>query len=63
VDLNHLYFRHQILQMQAEHSASAAKRALHARHAAVVAERIGCVQRAIGAPAAGGWAAAGLACS
>jgi hypothetical protein len=63
VDLNRLYFRHQILQLRAEHSALPEQRALHARHAAVVAERIGCVQRAIGAPAAGGWAAAGLAFS
>jgi hypothetical protein len=55
MDLNQLYFRHQILKMRAEHSALAERRALHDRRAAALAERIGRFQRALGARAAVGW--------
>jgi hypothetical protein len=56
MDLNCLYFRHQIQHMRAEHSALAERRALHARRAAALAARIGGFQRTIGARAAAGWA-------
>jgi hypothetical protein len=59
MDLNQLYFDHQILSMRAEHSAHAAHRALHARRAAAMADRIGSFQRTLGARAATGWAAEG----
>jgi hypothetical protein len=57
VDLNRLYFRHQILQMRAQHSPRPEQRTRDARRAAAVAARIGSIQRALGAPAGGSPAA------
>ena len=57
MDLNQLYFDHQILQMQADGTDLPGSRILHLRGAALVAGRIGCIQRAAGAGAAEGWSA------
>jgi len=57
VDLNKLYFDHQILLMRADGTEQAGERARHMHGAALVAGRIGCMQRAVGADAADGWSA------
>jgi hypothetical protein len=55
VDLNRLYFDHQISIMRASRSATFAGRERHAWRASRIAGRIGCAQRALGAAAAPGW--------
>lgn len=57
MDLNQLYFDHQILRMRADRAPSPETMALHNRGAARVAGRIGCIQRAVGAHAAAHWSA------
>jgi hypothetical protein len=57
MDMNQLYFDHQLLRMQADRAPSPETTALHNRGAALVAGRIGCMQRAIGAYAAPNWTA------
>lgn len=57
MDLNQLYFDHQLLQMQADRTRRPDRRILHLRGAALIAGRIGCMQRASGAGAADGWSA------
>ena len=56
MDLNQLYFDHQLLLMQAERAASPELRCSHRQGAALIAGRIGCMQRAMGAGAASSWA-------
>jgi hypothetical protein len=56
VDLNRLYFDHQLLLMEAERANCPDLRQLHRNGAALIAGRIGCMQRALGAKAARGWA-------
>lgn len=56
MDLNRLYFDHQLLLMQAEREPCPDRRLLHRHGAALIAGRIGCMQVALGAQAAGGWA-------
>lgn len=58
MDLNQLYFDHQVLLMQAQSEPCADRRRLHRNGAALVAGRIGCMQVAMGARAAQGWAVA-----
>ena len=55
VDLNQLYSDHQIAVMRAGPASS--RELHHARHfaASLIAGRIGCMQRALGASAAAGW--------
>jgi hypothetical protein len=55
VDLNQLYFDHQVLLMQATRARTNALRQLHEVAATHVAGRIGCMQRALGATAGRGW--------
>jgi hypothetical protein len=55
MDLNQLYFDHQILRMRADGSSLPGPRARHLRHAATIAARIGWVQRAAGAGAWPAW--------
>jgi hypothetical protein len=55
VDLNRLYFDHQIHLMEAEHARSPELRQRHHNGATLIAGRIGCMQRAMGADAANGW--------
>ena len=55
VDLNQLYFDHQILLMRAAGSPVMADAALHLRDAARIAGQIGGVQRAKGASAEAYW--------
>jgi len=57
VDLNQLYFDHQILLIQADGAASTAARRGHEAAAAQVAERIGQRQVRLGAAAACAWMA------
>ncbi len=52
MDLNQLYFDHQLLLMQAQSEPCADRRRLHRNGAALVAGRIGCMQVAMGARAA-----------
>lgn len=58
MDLNQLYFDHQLLLMQAEREPCAERQQLHLHSAALIAGRIGCMQGALGARAASGWAGA-----
>lgn len=58
MDLNQLYFDHQLLVMQAQREPCPDRRRLHRDGAALVAGRIGCMQVALGARAAGRWAEA-----
>jgi hypothetical protein len=58
VDLNRLYFDHQILLMEAERASSSELRQRHCNGAALLAGRIGCMQRAMGADAAPAWSRA-----
>ena len=55
MDLNQLYFDHQVLLMQATRARTHALRHCHEVAATHVAGRIGCMQRALGAHAARGW--------
>lgn len=57
MDLNQLYFDHQVLLMQAERSGSYYSKQEHVIGASLVAGRIGCMQRALGATAAPVWEA------
>lgn len=57
MDLNQLYFDHQLLLMKASQATSAGVRQEHEIDASHVAGRIGCMQRAIGAAAAPIWEA------
>jgi hypothetical protein len=57
VDLNQLYFDHQLLLMKASRATSAGARHEHENGASHVASRIGRMQRAIGAAAAPSWEA------
>ena len=57
MDLNRLYFDHQLLLMQADGEPCPERRKLHRNGAALIAGRIGCMQGALGARAARGWAA------
>ena len=55
MDLNQLYFDHQVLLMQATRARTHALRHCHEVAATHVAGRIGCMQRALGAGAASVW--------
>jgi hypothetical protein len=57
MDLNQLYFDHQVLAMRADTAPTPRARQERRFDAALVAARIGCKQRAIGAPAARSWEA------
>lgn len=57
VDLNQLYFDHQLLMIKASQSISARARHEHEVGASHVAGRIGCMQRLLGAAAAPDWEA------
>jgi hypothetical protein len=57
VDLNQLYFDHQLLLMKAKRTPSAETRRAHETGASLIAGRIGCVQRALGASGAQAWEA------
>lgn len=61
VDLNQLYFDHQLLVMQAAREACPERQYLHRQGAALIAGRIGCMQGAMGAGAARAWARAAAA--
>ena len=55
MDLNQLYYEYQVFRVRAEraHSPYLARECAH--QATLIAERIGSVQRAVGAGAAAGW--------
>jgi hypothetical protein len=55
VDLNQLYFDHQLSTMRAAGMPTAALRQGAAHAASRIAARIGCIQRELKATAAGGW--------
>lgn len=55
MDLNQLYFDHQLLLIKALRSDSAGARHEHEVGASHVAGRIGCMQRSLGAAAAPVW--------
>jgi hypothetical protein len=55
VDINRLYFDHQISAMRATAMPTAILRREAERAASAIAEEIGCIQGALGAPAAPGW--------
>ena len=55
MDLNQLYFDHQLLLMKAKRSPSAERRRTHEIGASLIARRIGCMQRALGAACAPAW--------
>lgn len=57
MDLNQLYFDHQLLLIRAERATSPSSRINHEIGASHVAGRIGCMQRALGAAAAPIWEA------
>ena len=57
MDLNQLYFDHQILLMRAKQTLSAEARHAHEAGASLIAGRIGCIQRALGAASAPAWEA------
>jgi hypothetical protein len=57
VDLNRLYFDHQLALIHASLSDTCDGRHRHASHASHIAGRIGTTQRALGASAARGWEA------
>jgi len=61
VDLNRLYFDHQLHLIQAQRAQSAESRQLYRQGASLLAGRIGCMQNALGADAAQGWARAASA--
>jgi hypothetical protein len=58
VDLNQLYFDHQLLLMQTERATCPERRRRQRNGATLIAGRIGCMQRAMGASAAQGWSQA-----
>ena len=55
MDLNKLYFEHQLLQMQADAAPDCSQRKDYKRGAAEVAGRIGRKQDRLGAAAAAAW--------
>jgi len=55
MDLNRLYFDHQLLLITADAATSRSRRNEYEIDASLVAARIGCVQRRLGAPAANSW--------
>lgn len=55
MDFNQLYFDHQVLLMRADGSTVPADAADHLRDAALIAARIGAMQRAKGADAEAYW--------
>lgn len=55
MDLNQLYFDHQILLMKAGRAVSAQLRHEHEVSASHIAGRIGCMQRSMGAASAPAW--------
>ena len=55
MDLNQLYFDHQITVMRAGKALSGEHRLDRQFEASLIAGRIGCMQRALGAGAARGW--------
>lgn len=57
MDLNQLYFDHQLLLMQAQRARSESTKHDHEVGASLVAGRIGCMQRVLGATAAPVWEA------
>ena len=57
MDLTQLYFDHQLLQMKARRALSHDVRRAHESGASLIAGRIGCMQRALGAAGAPGWEA------
>lgn len=57
MDLNQLYFDHQVLQMKADRAPARYLRREHRFGAAVIASRIGRGQRILGAAAARSWEA------
>ena len=57
MDLNQLYFDHQVLLMRAGRTLSAEARRALETGASLIAGRIGCMQRALGAAGAPGWEA------
>lgn len=56
MDLNQLYLEHQHLLVKARRAAED-ERSVHERAASHIAARIGCLQTALGAPAAHNWVA------
>lgn len=61
MDLNQLYFDHQLLLIRASRAVSCGAREEHEVTASHVAGRIGCMQRALGAAAAPIWEALAIA--
>lgn len=57
MDLNQLYFDHQRLLMKAGQAGSREVRRTHELGASLIAGRIGCIQRALGAACAPAWEA------
>lgn len=57
MDLNQLYFDHQVLLMRADDARSDVAQTRHWQDASLVAGRIGCMQRATGAGGAPYWEA------
>lgn len=57
MDFNQLYFDHQVLLMRADDASSDGAQHQHAFDASLIAGRIGCMQRALGAGAAPLWEA------
>lgn len=57
MDLNMLYFRHQLSVMRAAATQNLSHRADHLANAETLAGRIACIQHGAGAMAAQGWAA------
>ncbi len=55
MDLNQLYADHQLLLMRARQALSSEARRGHEIGASLVAGRIGCIQRALGAAGAAVW--------
>jgi hypothetical protein len=55
MDLNKLYFDHQVLVVRARHAAPGKARSSYETGARRVADSIGSIQRLSGAPAAMGW--------
>ncbi|MDE2596976.1 MAG: hypothetical protein KGL44_08870 [Sphingomonadales bacterium] len=61
MDLNKLYFHHQLAVMRADASIGHGERAHHEGFADVIADRIGGYQRKLGAAASVAWTVAQLA--
>lgn len=55
MDLNQLYFDHQVLLIGAARALSCELRKEHELGASQIAQRIGCMQKSVGAGAAAGW--------